>query len=67
MPTQEHKEHIPKADGRVSGWVGVISHFLSPSDPNQPPPTGKLEKVLLQDYCPGPQRRGGAHGALQMC
>lgn len=60
-PTWEDKGHIPQADRRVSGWVGVISHFLSPSDPNQPPPTGKRR------YCHKPPASGprGEEGSVE--
>lgn len=55
--------------------MGVVSRFLSPSDPDQPPPTGKPAKALLQSYCPRLQRRGAgsperpwlSDGALRMC
>ena len=33
IPAWEDKGHSPQADRRVSGWVGVVNHFLSPSDP----------------------------------
>lgn len=41
----------------MGGWLVVLSHFLSPSDPDQLPPTDKPERALSH-VCRLPQRRG---------